>query len=588
MKTILEILSEECKGAFAKRGYAAGQARAVASTRPDLCEYQCNGALAAAKAYKKNPMDIAQEVAEELRENPVFEKVEALKPGFINFNLSNGFLASHLREMAGEERFGIREGKKEKIILDYGGANVAKPLHIGHLRSAVIGESMKRLGAFLGNEVMGDVHLGDWGLQMGLIIAALKEEQPGLVYFQEGYEGEYPTEPPFTLSELERIYPQASKRAKEDGAFREGAQRATFLLQTGHRGYRALWRHIIDLSVADLKKNYGALDVHFELWKGESDAQPYIPGVIQDLKDKGIARVSEGALVVDIAMEGDKKEYPPCIIQKSDGAALYATSDLGTLVEREMLYAPDKYIYVADKRQQLHYTQFFRVAKLAGIVPKERELIYIGFGTMNGKDGTPFKTRDGGVMRLENLIEDVNRSVYERIMLSRAVSSEEAWETARQVGLAAIKYGDLSNQTSKDYIFDIDRFTSFEGNTGPYILYTIVRIKSILAKYRETSSKEVSLQALGEAKSLQQKRLYLEISRFPEVMEGAWESLELHRICQYVYALSNALNSFYHEVKILGETHEEKKQSYLAGILLTKEILESAIHVLGISAPDKM
>mgnify|MGYP000947532298 CR=1 FL=1 len=588
MKTILEILSEECKGAFAKRGYAAGQARAVASTRPDLCEYQCNGALAAAKAYKKNPMDIAQEVAEELRENPVFEKVEALKPGFINFNLSNGFLASHLREMAGEERFGIREGKKEKIILDYGGANVAKPLHIGHLRSAVIGESMKRLGAFLGNEVMGDVHLGDWGLQMGLIIAALKEEQPGLVYFQEGYEGEYPTEPPFTLSELERIYPQASKRAKEDGAFREGAQRATFLLQTGHRGYRALWRHIIDLSVADLKKNYGALDVHFELWKGESDAQPYIPGVIQDLKDKGIARVSEGALVVDIAMEGDKKEYPPCIIQKSDGAALYATSDLGTLVEREMLYAPDKYIYVADKRQQLHYTQFFRVAKLAGIVPKERELIYIGFGTMNGKDGTPFKTRDGGVMRLENLIEDVNRSVYERIMLSRAVSSEEAWETARQVGLAAIKYGDLSNQTSKDYIFDIDRFTSFEGNTGPYILYTIVRIKSILAKYRETSSKEVSLQALGEAKSLQQKRLYLEISRFPEVMEGAWESLELHRICQYVYALSNALNSFYHEVKILGETDEEKKQSYLAGILLTKEILESAIHVLGISAPDKM
>lgn len=588
MKTILEILSEECKGAFAKRGYAAGQARAVASARPDLCEYQCNGALAAAKAYKKNPMDIAQEVAEELRENPVFEKVEALKPGFINFNLSNGFLASHLREMAGEEKFGIREGKKEKIILDYGGANVAKPLHIGHLRSAVIGESMKRLGAFLGNEVMGDVHLGDWGLQMGLIIAALKEEQPGLVYFQEGYEGEYPTEPPLTLSELERIYPQASKRAKEDGAFREGAQRATFLLQTGHRGYRALWRHIIDLSVADLKKNYGALDVHFELWKGESDAQPYIPGVIQDLKDKGIARVSEGALVVDIAMEGDKKEYPPCIIQKSDGAALYATSDLGTLVEREMLYAPDKYIYVADKRQQLHYTQFFRVAKLAGIVPKERELIYIGFGTMNGKDGTPFKTRDGGVMRLENLIEDVNRSVYERIMLSRAVSSEEAWETARQVGLAAIKYGDLSNQTSKDYIFDIDRFTSFEGNTGPYILYTIVRIKSILAKYRETSSKEVSLQALGEAKSLQQKRLYLEISRFPEVMEGAWESLELHRICQYVYALSNALNSFYHEVKILGETHEEKKQSYLAGILLTKEILESAIHVLGISAPDKM
>lgn len=588
MKTILEILSEECKGAFAKRGYAAGQARAVASARPDLCEYQCNGALAAAKAYKKNPMDIAQEVAEELRENPVFEKVEALKPGFINFNLSNGFLASHLREMAGEEKFGIREGKKEKIILDYGGANVAKPLHIGHLRSAVIGESMKRLGAFLGNEVMGDVHLGDWGLQMGLIIAALKEEQPGLVYFQEGYAGEYPTEPPFTLSELERIYPQASKRAKEDGAFREGAQRATFLLQTGHRGYRALWRHIMNLSVADLKKNYGALDVHFELWKGESDAQPYIPGVIQDLKDKGIARISEGALVVDIAMEGDKKEYPPCIIQKSDGAALYATSDLGTLVEREMLYAPDKYIYVADKRQQLHYTQFFRVAKLAGIVPKERELIYIGFGTMNGKDGTPFKTRDGGVMRLENLIEDVNRSVYERIMLSRAVSSEEAWETARQVGLAAIKYGDLSNQTSKDYIFDIDRFTSFEGNTGPYILYTIVRIKSILAKYRETSSKEVSLQALGEAKSLQQKRLYLEISRFPEVMEGAWESLELHRICQYVYTLSNALNSFYHEVKILGETHEEKKQSYLAGILLTKEILESAIHVLGISAPDKM
>ena len=590
MKTIIGLISDELKFAFAKLYDDDKYGKVNISNRPDLCEYQCNGAMAAAKAFKKKPIDIANEVVELLKGSDSFDKIEAVMPGFININISNSFIEKYIKDMSNVPKYGIEfDSPAKKIIIDYGGANVAKPLHIGHLRSAIIGESLKRMGRFFGNEMIADVHLGDWGLQIGLIIEELRERKPDLVYFKENYDGEFPKEAPFTLNDLEELYPAASKKSKVDEGFRQRAQEATLELQNGYKPYRAIWRHIMNLSIEDLKKNYGSLLVDFDLWKGESDADPYIPDLIKDLEDRKIARVSEGALVVDIAMEGDKKELPPCIIRKSDGAALYATSDLGTLIEREKLYSPDEYIYIADKRQELHYTQFFRVAKIAGIVPDNHVLKYIGFGTINGKDGKPLKTRDGGVVRLETVIKDIEDAVFAKIKETRdEVSDEEARNTAKIVGLAAIKYADLSNQAAKDYIFDIDRFTSFEGNTGPYILYTIVRIKSILEKYYESGNEKVSLNDLTIPKEDIHKKLYMELAGYNEIMRAAWTELAPHKICQFIYSVSNTFNSFYHEIKILSESDEEKKKGYLATILLTKKILESAINLLGIEAPDKM
>ena len=589
MESILEVLTKKFEAVFEKVSYDKSYATVGVSNRPDLCEFQCNGAMSLAKLYKKKPLDIALEVVEKLKEDKAFSKLEAVPPGFINMSLSNEFLSDYLQSMSKEEKFGINiTNKKDKIIVDYGGANVAKPLHVGHLRSAIIGESIKRLGAYFGNEMIGDVHLGDWGLQMGLIIEQLKCDKPDLVYFDENYSSEYPKEAPFSLEELEEIYPKASARSKEDKEFRDKAQENTLKLQSGYAPYIAIWEHIMRISKADLKKNYDNLDVHFELWKGESDVQKYIEDLCKDLEERKIAYISDGALVVDIGEEGDTKELPPCIIRKSDGAALYATSDLATLIEREMLYDPDAYIYVADKRQELHYTQFFRVARKANIVKPEHRLSFIGFGTMNGSDGKPFKTRDGGVMRLEHLISLVNEAVYKKIKDNRDIEDEEAKNIAATVGLAALKYGDLSNQAAKDYVFDIDRFTSFEGNTGPYILYTIVRIKSILAKYEESSDVKVDYSYLKPAIHESEKALGLELSKFNYVLNNAWKEIAPHRICQYIYSLSNLFNSFYHEVKILSEEDEERKLSYLALILLTKSVLEDCIDILAIKAPERM
>ena len=589
MESILEVLTKKFEAVFEKASYDKSYATVGVSNRPDLCEFQCNGAMSLAKLYKKKPLDIALEVVEKLKEDKAFSKLEAVPPGFINMSLSDEFLSDYLQSMSKEEKFGINiTNKKDKIIVDYGGANIAKPLHVGHLRSAIIGESIKRLGAYFGNEMIGDVHLGDWGLQMGLIIEQLKCDKPDLVYFDENYNSQYPKEAPFSLEELEEIYPKASARSKEDKEFRDKAQENTLKLQSGYAPYISIWEHMMRISKADLKKNYDNLDVHFELWKGESDVQKYIEDLCKDLEERKIAYISDGALVVDIGEEGDTKELPPCIIRKSDGAALYATSDLATLIEREMLYDPDAYIYVADKRQELHYTQFFRVARKANIVKPEHRLSFIGFGTMNGSDGKPFKTRDGGVMRLEHLITLVNEAVYKKIKDNRDIEDEEAKNIAATVGLAALKYGDLSNQAAKDYVFDIDRFTSFEGNTGPYILYTIVRIKSILAKYEESSDVRLDYSYLKPAIHESEKALVLELSKFNYVLNNAWKEIAPHRICQYIYSLSNLFNSFYHEVKILSEEDKERKLSYLALILLTKSVLEDCIDILAIKAPERM
>lgn len=588
MKTLLEMITIEMREAFVKAGYDEELAKVTLSNRPDLCEYQCNGAMAGAKKYKKAPFMIAEDVAGHLKESTYFESVDVVKPGFINLKLSKESVASYLSEMSKEEKLGVEDEKEpQTIMIDYGGPNVAKPLHVGHLRSAIIGESVKRILRYKGNRVIGDIHLGDWGYQMGLIITELKKRQPGLPYFDDSYEGEYPKEAPFTISELEEIYPTASAYAKEHEDYREEALHATYLLQSGHRGYRAVWDHIMNVSVTDLKKNYERLNVEFDLWKGESDAQKYIPDMVQRLKDEGYARYDEGALVVDVQEESDKKEVPPCMILKSDGAALYDTTDLATLVEREQDYDPDQVIYVVDKRQELHFTQVFRCAKKTGIVSPETGLKFLGFGTMNGKDGKPFKTRDGGVMRLENLIREINEEMYRKIMDNRTVEQEEAERTSRIVGLAAIKYGDLSNQASKDYVFDVDRFTSFEGNTGPYILYTIVRIKSILNKYMEAGGNLDGLSILP-AQNEYEKSLMLQVLKFNDVFEAVCEETAPHKLCAYIYELANEFNKFYHETKILSEEDEEKKAGYIALLVLTRRVLETCISLLGFDAPERM
>lgn len=595
MKKILDLISGEVAAAFAACGYDAEYGKVTLSNRPDLCEYQCNGAMAAAKEYKTAPFMIADRIVEKLSGNPMFSMAESVKPGFINLKLEGAYLADYLAQMQADTgRFGCEKVKEPKVIMiDYGGPNVAKPLHVGHLRSAIIGESVKRIGRFMGHTMIGDVHLGDWGLQMGLIITELKLRQPELPYFEEVYEGPYPEEPPFTISELEEIYPAASAKSKEDEAYKEAAMQATFELQQGRKGYQALLSHILSVSVSDLKQNYENLKVSFDLWKGESDAQPYIPEMVQKMKEEGFAYVSDGTLVVDVKEETDTKEIPPCMILKSDGASLYSTTDLATLVWRMQDYQPDEIIYVVDKRQELHFIQVFRCARKTGLVKPETELKFLGFGTMNGKDGKPFKTREGGVMRLEHLISGINAEMYKKITENQnakenlGISPEEAEETAKTVALAAIKYGDLSNQAGKDYIFDVDRFTSFEGNTGPYILYTIVRIKSILKKYYGMGN-QIQEAPILAAHSESEKNLMLELSKFNATMETAFEETAPHKVCSYIYELANAFNSFYHANKIMAEEDENVRKSYIRLLELTKSILETCIDVLGFSAPERM
>lgn len=588
MKKILELISEEMGKAFEAAGYDPTLGKVTISNRPDLCEYQCNGAMAGAKRYKKAPLMIAGDVAKALEDSSVFSSVEAVAPGFLNCKVEPLFLKTYLQRMREEKKFGLEEAKTpQTIIIDYGGPNVAKPLHVGHLRSAIIGESVKRICRYMGHKVIGDIHLGDWGLQMGLIITELRERQPDLVYFDENYQGEYPKEPPFTIGELEEIYPTASGKSKEDAAYKERAMEATFRLQSGVPGYRALWQHILKVSVTDLKKNYDRLQVEFDLWKGESDVHESIPGMIDYMKREGYAHLSEGALVVEVKEETDTREIPPCMILKSDGASLYNTTDLATIMERMEEFQPDTMIYVVDKRQDLYFEQVFRCARKTRLVKEDTKLYFLGFGTMNGKDGKPFKTREGGVMRLENLLEEINEEMYKKITQNREVEEKEARKTAGQVALSAVKYGDLSNQASKDYIFDVERFTSFEGDTGPYILYTIVRIKSILRKYQEEGGNLEAVQ-LQDITGESEKSLVMEVAKFNTMLEAAFEEIAPHKVCAYIYDLSNAFNKFYHETKILTEEKEERKSGYIALLLLCLDILETCIALLGFEAPEKM
>ncbi len=582
MEKILDIISEKVQKAFEQAGYDAAYGRVTVSNRPDLCQYQCNGALAAAKVYKRAPIQIANAVSEKLQGED-FSLCQAVMPGFLNMNLSDSFLRDYLEQMRTTEDFGVEKpGAGKTVVVDYGGANVAKPLHIGHLRPAIIGEALKRLHKFMGYYAIGDVHLGDWGLQMGLIIAELQCRQPELPYFDPDYAGEYPTQAPFTVDELEEIYPTASSK-KSDPEFSHKAHQATLELQQGRRGYRAIWDHIMAVSVADLKKNYDNLDVHFEKWLGESDADPYIPPMVESMKQRGIAVQSEGAWVIPVALEGDKKEVPPCILVKSDGSSIYATTDLATMVQRMEDWHPDKILYVTDKRQNLHFEQVFRAARKAGIVPESTALEHVGFGTMNGADGKPFKTRDGGVLRLEQLISDMTDFVRKKVVENKIVSDDQVEATTAKIAMGALKYGDLSNQPTKDYNFDLERFAAFEGNTGPYILYTIVRIKSILTRYGAWEDLPITLPANPYA-----QELMLCITRLSPALESALRTSSPNLICAYIYELAGAVNKFYHETRILSEENVELQKGYIALIGLAKRILEQCIDILGFSAPEKM
>lgn len=588
MKKLLDLLTQEMGQAFEAAGYDAALGKVGLSNRPDLCEFQCNGAMAGAKQYHKAPIMIANDVAAKLSGSKVFEEVQAVAPGFLNLKIGKEFLKDILVTMESEPKFGLEAPEKpKKIVIDYGGANVAKPLHVGHLRSAVIGGSIKRINRYVGHEVIGDAHLGDWGLQMGLVLVGLKERYPDWVYFDESYTGEYPKEALFTISELEEIYPESSKRSKTDPEYKAKAMEATFKFQQGERGYWALGQMVREVSIKDLKKVYNALNTQFELWNGESTIKDLIPEMVQYMKDGGYAYISEGALVVDVKEETDTKEMPPCMILKSDGASLYNTTDLATIMDRVRNFDPDQIIYVTDKRQDLYFQQVFRCARKTKLVGPDVDLKWIGFGTVNGNDGKPFKTRDGGVMRLENLIKDTQDEMYRKIREGREMSEEEARKTAEQVALAALMYGDLSNQASKDYIFDLDRFTSFEGDTGPYILYTIVRIKSILTKYAEQGG-NADAAKLQVAQSDAEKALAMQLSQFNAMMEGAATELAPQRICAFVYELANDFNRFYHETKILTEEDEVKKAGWIALLSLTKNVMEDSIKVLGFEAPDKM
>jgi arginyl-tRNA synthetase len=596
LEQFLNLISKEMESAFEAAGYDSALGRVTVSNRPDLCEYQCNGAMAGAKRYHKAPFMIADDVAKALAAknegtgSDVFSKVEVVKPGFLNLDVDESFLRSYLQEMSVDDRLGMPVPEKaEKIIIDYGGPNVAKPLHVGHLRSAVIGEAVKRIARFHGEDVIGDIHLGDWGLQMGLVITELKKRMPDLPYFDPDYTGEYPEEDPFTVSELEEIYPFASAKSKQDPDYYAEAMDNTRRLQEGERGLYALWQKIVGVSVADMKRNYENLNVSFDLWNGEASVHPVIPGMVEDMKKGGYAYESQGALVIDVAEETDAKEIPPCIVLKSDGASLYTTTDLATIKERVEKYNPDKIIYITDKRQELHFTQVFRAAVKSGLAGPDTKLIHIGFGTMNGKDGKPFKTREGGVMRLETLIADIDAEMLSKISTNPEIPAGEAEQTSRQVALAALKYGDLSNQASKDYIFDIEKFTSFEGDTGPYILYTIVRMRSILQRYAaEPDAKDPASLRTGVPASAVEKKLMMDIAGFNAMMEGAYTDCAPHRICAYIYQLSNDFNSFYHATRILTEQDQAQKESWIALLHLTERVLSCCINVLGFSAPERM
>lgn len=583
MQSITKILTVIVSDAFDKCGYDSKLGTVTASDRLDLCQFQCNGAFAGAKLYKKAPFMIADDVAKVLQSEGIFSKVDVVKPGFLNLTLSDDYMLKLTKEIEADKFCGVPQAEKpQTIIIDYGGPNVAKPLHIGHLRSAIIGESLKRLARACGNTVYGDVHLGDWGLQIGLVIAELNERYPDWKCFSEDFNADTDTVEPLSAELLCEVYPFASKKSKENEDFKAKAHTATFELQNGRAGYIALWKEILRVSIADLKDNYSKLDVDFDYWYGESDADKYIPELMKILEDKKLSYESNGALVVDVELESDKAPMPPVIVRKSDNSSIYATTDLATIIQREKDFHPDKIWYVVDKRQELHFTQVFRCARRAELVPAETELEFLGFGTMNGSDGKPYKTRDGGVMRLSDLIETVTNASLQRLENSSFVSEDDRESYARKLGMAAVKFGDLINHRSKDYIFDLDKFLSSEGKTGIYLLYTVSRINSIMKKAGDAKAEFTGIYTEEE------RELMLKLIMTGDVFNYAMDEKAPNYICENAYQLAVSFSRFYHENHIMDEKDEAKKASWLALAKLVRTVITKHLDILGIETVENM
>ncbi len=583
MQSITKILTVIVSDAFDKCGYDSKLGTVTASDRLDLCQFQCNGAFAGAKLYKKAPFMIADDVAKVLQSEGIFSKVDVVKPGFLNLTLSDDYMLKLTKEIEADKFCGVPQAEKpQTIIIDYGGPNVAKPLHIGHLRSAIIGESLKRLARACGNTVYGDVHLGDWGLQIGLVIAELNERYPDRKCFSEDFNADTDTVEPLSAELLCEVYPFASKKSKENEEFKAKAHTATFELQNGRPGYIALWKEILRVSIADLKDNYSKLDVDFDYWYGESDADKYIPELMKILEDKKLSYESNGALVVDVELESDKAPMPPVIVRKSDNSSIYATTDLATIIQREKDFHPNKIWYVVDKRQELHFTQVFRCARRAELVPAETELEFLGFGTMNGSDGKPYKTRDGGVMRLSDLIETVTNASLQRLENSSFVSEDDRESYARKLGMAAVKFGDLINHRSKDYIFDLDKFLSSEGKTGIYLLYTVSRINSIMKKAGDAKAEFTGIYTDEE------RELMLKLIMTGDVFNYAMDEKAPNYICENAYQLAVSFSRFYHENHIMDEKDEAKKASWLALAKLVRTVITKHLDILGIETVENM
>jgi arginyl-tRNA synthetase len=592
MSSLKQILSARLGDAFAAAGYDRGHGQVADSSRPDLAQFQCNGAMAAAKQRREKPREIAQRVIDELRAAPdaadVFRQVDIAGPGFINLSLTDTALAAQVSAAAGDPMLGCDAPQEPlKIFVDYGGPNVAKPMHVGHLRSSIIGDSLKRIARFAGHVVVGDVHLGDWGLQMGMLIAELARRRPELPYFDETKTVGFPEQSPVTIDDLQELYPQASQRAKADEAAMAAARAATRELQAGRPGYRALWRHFVDVSVAELRADFAALDIEFDLWLGESDVSDAIPPLLDRLRREGLAVISEGAEIIHVAEPGDKRELPPLILVKSDGAVLYGTTDLAT-IEQRVRQGADLVLYVVDKRQSDHFEQVFRAARKTGIAPPHVALEHAGFGTMNGKDGKPFKTREGGVMRLKDLIEIVTSKARERMAEAEVAvdySEDEKERIARDVGIAALKYADLMNHRTKDYVFDLERFSAFEGRTGPYLLYAAVRIKSIL---RNAEERGFEAGKLAPPASAAERDLFLELSSFPDAVAAAFDTRAPNALAEYAFRLATALSRFYSEHHILREDDSAKRASWLGLMRCTAAVLERSLELLGLRVPERM
>ncbi len=586
--TLKDELSEIVGEAFAAEGLDHALGAVKVADRPDLAQFQCNGALAAAKAAKKNPCEIAGAIADQLSARAEFADVTVAGPGFINLKLTEDFLSARLDALAADARLGgWSNGSPEKIVVDYGGPNVAKPLHVGHLRAAIIGESLKRIMRFAGDDVIGDVHLGDWGLQMGQLISELRIRQPDLVYFDADAKGPFPKESPISLSDLEEMYPAASAACKADKARADLARKATKELQAGRPGYRALWRHFVDLSVNAMKRDYADLDVEFDLWKGEADADPLIPELTEDLKSRGIVEESDGAQIIRVARDDDKKEMPPIIFVNSEGAVGYHATDVATIVDRKRELDPDRILYVVDARQRLHFEQVFRAVDRAGYFDETR-LEHLWFGTMNGKDGKPFKTREGGTLKLRDFIDMVTDRARERLTESgfaEGYSPEETEKVARQVGIAALKFADLSNPRTSDYIFDLDRFMAFEGKTGPYLLYASVRVRSMVAKARAAGAGEagpVKISAPEEAD------LALTLLAFADAVRDAYGRRLPHLLCDHAFALAQAFSKFYAACRIVDEADATLRSSRLTLATAAGGQLDLILSLLGFSAPERM